>query len=209
MKTDYTDYSKYIKYIFGIILLLFLWSVFATKCSNQSKNEVIKVNVPEVKDSIIYATKVEYVEIASEPQKIYIEGEMYEVENPINDSIVNELMYKNDSLTILKKYLKAVGEKEQIRTFDKDGITVNVKSRTRGDLLEQSIDYTIKEKQIEIPKPKDKDVFSFLLGGGVKQNIEDRKLNFGVDAGIRVENVNVIFNANTNKEIGITILRSF
>jgi hypothetical protein len=131
---------------------------------------------------------------------------MYEIENPINDSIVNELYIATDSITLLKKYLNAVGEKEQTKTFEKGNLTVNVKSKTRGDLLEQSIDYTIKEHKIEVPKPKDN--FSFLLGGGVKQNIVDKKLNFGVDAGVRVKNVNVIFNANTNKEIGITILKT-
>lgn len=203
------DYTKYIKYIFGIILVLFLWSVFATRCSDKGHKETIYVKVPEVKDSIIYATKTEYIKLKSKPQKIYIKGDMYEIENPVNDSIINELYLANDSITVLKKYLKAIGEKEQIRTFEKDGLTVNVKSKTRGDLLEQSINYIIKEKQIEAPKHKDKDIFSFLLGGGVKQNIVDRKLNFGVDAGIRVKNVNVIFNANTNKEVGITVLKSF
>jgi hypothetical protein len=187
---------KYIPWIFVAILIF----MYFTK-DTETKINTIKVKVPEIKEVIEKETKIVYKKLKGDT--ITIQGDSVKIitENPVNKDLVDNYTKQKDSISKLKLYISSIEEKEQVRTFTKGFVTVNVTSKTRGYLLEQSIEYQQKEHIIEVEKPKDN--FGFLLLGGMT------KANFEVGAGIRIKKLSVLAKTSTNKEIGINIIKEF
>jgi len=185
--------------VFGLSVLLF------TCKRTEIKKETVTVKVPEKVVEIQTETKIKYIK--SKPEIIKIAGKEVEVENPVNIELAENFNKQTDSIKKLKLYLEAIAEKEQVRTFDKDGVTVDVKTKTRGDILNQSISLTIKEQKIEVPKKEDN--FGFLLSSGLMQNQATKNINFEAGAGIRIKKVGILLKGNTNREIGISLIKEF
>lgn len=186
--------TKSIPWIFVAILIF----MYFTK-DTETKINTIKVKVPEIKEVIKKETKIVYKK--QKGDTIKIAGDTIITENPVNKDLVDNYTKQKDSISKLKLYISSIEEKEQVRTFTKGFITVNVTSKTRGDLLDQSIEYQEKEHTIEVEKPKDN--FGFLLLGGMT------KTNFEVGAGIRIKKLSVLAKTSTNKEVGINIIKEF
>jgi len=111
----------------------------------------------------------------TEDSIVYKKGKTIYTENPFNHKMAEELIAAqraNDSLKVLNLYLSAIQERKQTRIFDDKYITVNVFSETRGELLNQKIDYKIKEREIEVPIPVKNTVFAAYAGGGVYYNFD-------------------------------------
>lgn len=191
-----------------IIILLVLFMLWFVQCGNNKEPQVIKIEVPERVIKIDKADSIVY--IPSKPQIIKIDGKEIQTENPVNLEMLKELIEaqrRGDSVEVLKKYIAAIGEKEQIRTFKQDGVKVDVTSKTRGDLLSQSVEVLIEKHNILVPIKEDK--FGFLASGAYKQNLDSKESNFEVGAGVRIKKISVLGNINTNKEVGVTLIKEF
>lgn len=191
-----------------IIILLVLFMLWFVQCGNKKEPQVIKIEVPERVIKIDKADSIVY--IPSKPQIIKIDGKEIQTENPVNLEMLKELIEaqrRGDSVEVLKKYIAAIGEKEQIRTFKQDGVKVDVTSKTRGDLLSQSVEVLIEKHNILVPIKEDK--FGFLASGAYKQNLDSKESNFEVGAGVRIKKISVLGNINTNKEVGVTLIKEF
>jgi hypothetical protein len=194
------------KYILNPWIIVFVMSVLLFTCKRtEVKKETVTIKIPQKIVQIDTAIKVVYKK--SKPEVIKIAGKEIEVENPVNIELAENFNKQTDSIKRLKLYLKAIAEKEQIRTFDKDGVKVDVKTKTRGDILNQSISLTIKEQKIEVPKKEDN--FGFLLSSGLMQNQATKNINFEAGAGIRIKKVGILLKGNTNREIGISLIKEF
>lgn len=190
-----------------IIVLLVLFMLWFVQCRKQEQ-PVIKVEIPERNIQIVKADSIVY--LPSKPQIIKIDGKEIQTENPVNLEMLRELIEaqkRGDSVEVLKKYIAAIEEKEQIRTFKKEGVKVDVTSKTRGDLLSQSVDVTIEKQTILVPQKEDK--FGFLAGAGYKQNLDSKESIFEVGAGVRIKKISVLGNVNTNKDVGVTLIKEF
>lgn len=191
-----------------IIILLVLFMLWFVQCGNNKEPQVIRIEVPERVIKIDKADSIVY--IPSKPQIIKIDGKEIQTENPVNLEMLKELIEaqrRGDSVEVLKKYIAAIGEKEQIRTFKQDGVKVDVTSKTRGDLLSQSVEVLIEKHNILVPIKEDK--FGFLASGAYKQNLDSKESNFELGAGIRIKKISVLGNINTNKEVGVTLIKEF
>ena len=198
--------EKIKNYILNPWILVFILSVLLFTCKRtEVKKEMVTVKVPEKTVEIQTETKIKYLK--SKPIIIKIAGKEVEVENPFNVELAERFIKQTDSINKLNLYLEAISEKEQIRTFDKDGVTVDVKTRTRGDVLNQSISLLIKEQKIEVPKKEDS--FGFLVTSGLMQNQANKNINFEAGVGIRIKKTGILVKGNTNKEIGISLIKEF
>lgn len=193
--------EKYIPWIIVAVLSVLLYT-----CSGEkSKPETVYIKIPEKIVEVKTETKIEYKK--SKPQIIEIAGKEIKTENPVNLELVENYNKQKDSIERLKLYLSAIQEKEQVRTFDKDGVVVDVTTKTRGDILNQSIVYKIKEHKIETQKKEDN--FGFLLSSGLMQNQTTKNINFEAGAGIRIKKVGILLKGNTNREVGINLIKEF
>jgi len=187
-------------------LIALTFSVLFFTCKRtETKVETVTVKIPQKVVEIQTETKIKYLK--SKPEIIKIAGKEIEVENPVNLELAENFNKQTDSIQKLNLYLKAIAEKEQVRTFNKDGVKVDVKTKTRGDILEQSVTCTVKEQKIEVPKKEDN--FGFLLSSGLMQNKATKDINFEIGAGIRVKKIGVLLKGNTNREVGISLIKEF
>lgn len=177
--------KKYWQYIVIGLLLIIL---FTRSCSNETPTTKIqKVFVPEVVDSI----KKPRVTIHVKDEKdsvIYKPGVVIYTENPVNDKMAQELiqaMKDQDSLKVLRLYLKSIGEKEEINIYDDKNQTIEVYTKVRGELLDQKISkYTIKQKEISIQVPIKETRFAVYVGSTLNYSSE-MKLNPSVQLGVQ------------------------
>jgi hypothetical protein len=194
------------KYILNPWIIVFILSILLFTCKRtEIKKETVIVKVPEKVVEIQTETKIKYLK--SKPEIIKIAGKEIEVENPVNLELAKNFIKQTDSINKLNLYLEAISEKEQIRTFDKDGVTVDVKTKTRGDILNQSITVSIKEQKTEVPKKLDN--FGFLVTSGLIQNQTNKNINFEAGVGVRIKKTGILVKGNTNKEIGISLIKEF
>jgi hypothetical protein len=192
------------KYVWQILLVIAIVILFVQRsCNKPNDTQTVKVTIPEKIVEIQKEIKIEY--LPSKPQKIYVAGKEVITENPVNEKMVKDFILTKDSVEILKKYTKAIEEKEQIRTFYKNGILVEVKSKVRGELLKQSIVATIKEYEQNIEAPI-KTKTAVYAGLGISDN---RRLdNFIIQAeiGLQIKRDIIFITADTKQNFGIKYL---
>lgn len=183
--------------IAGLVIFI-LWFV---QCGGRKV-----VTIPGKAGEIKTQTEIQY--LPSKPQTITIKGKdgkntTITVENPVNKELLDKYQEAKDSIAKLKLYAVAIEEKEQIRTFEQDGVKIEVKSKTRGDLISQSVKYQLPPQEIK------KDNFGFLTSGGINKTISTQNYNVQIGAGIRIKDISILVNANTNKQVGLTLIKEF
>tara|TARA_R110000782_G_scaffold184197_4_gene274431 strand:+ start:1721 stop:2329 length:609 start_codon:yes stop_codon:yes gene_type:complete len=192
-------------YIIAGLIIFLLWFV---QCGSSKEKTTTTVEIPAKEVTIEKPSDIVY--LPSQPQIIKIAGKEIRTENPVNKQMLTELIEaqrKGDSVDVLNKYISAIEEKEQIRTFEQDGVKVDVKSKTRGDLLEQSVKIKIEKQTVQVPIQKDK--FGFLGSASYRQHLVIPKPIIEIGAGIRIKKISLLGNINTNKEVGITLIKEF
>lgn len=191
------------KYIYPIIIVILLLIVFLQRsCNRPNDTQKVEVTIPAKTVEIQKETKIQY--LPSKPQIIKIAGKEIRTENPVNEEMLKDYILAKDSLQLLK-YAKAIEEKEQIRNFEKDGVVVDVKTKVRGELLEQSIIATIKEQKIKVEVPI-KTRTAIYLGGGISNNKD--LTNFAVQAelGLQIKRDIISITADTKQNFGLKYL---
>jgi hypothetical protein len=171
-------------------------------CNALNDTQKVEVTIPEKIVEIQKETKIEY--LPSKPKIIKVAGEKIKTENPVNEQMLKDYILTKDSLK-LAKYVKAIEEREQIRTFDKDGVTVEVKSKTRGELLGQSVVATIKEQKVKVEVPI-KNKWSVYTGLGLSNNRDLTNFVVQAELGLQIKRDIISITADTKQNFGIKYL---
>ena len=191
------------KYIWQILLVGAIIIIFAQRsCNAPNDTQKVEVVIPEKIVEIQKETKIQY--LPSKPQIIKVAGKEVRTENPVNEEMLKDFILTKDSLK-LAKYVKAIEEKEQIRTFDKDGVKVDVKSKVRGELLEQSIIATIKEQKVKVDVPV-KTRTAIYVGAGLSNNKDLSNFAVQAEVGLQIKRDIISITADTKQNFGIKYL---
>ena len=193
-----------IKYIYPITIAILLGYIFLQRsCNAPNDTQKVEVVIPEKIVEIQKETKIQY--LPSKPQIIKVAGKEVRTENPVNEEMLKDFILTKDSLK-LAKYVKAIEEKEQIRTFDKDGVKVDVKSKVRGELLEQSIIATIKEQKVKVDVPV-KTRTAIYVGAGLSNNKDLSNFAVQAEVGLQIKRDIISITADTKQNFGIKYLK--
>lgn len=101
-----------------------------------------------------------------------------------NGKLEQEFMNANDSLMQVI-YSKAIELKYFNHKWENDTISANVKGIVRGEIQNIALDYTIKSRTVEVPKPKE---VVFRMLGGVEVGNTTRFNDFRVKANVGFQN---------------------
>ena len=187
-------FKKYYKEFIIIILLVVIF-LMNTCGGSDKQTQKVKIKTPEVigkidKPSVILHHKSTHDSI------VYKKGKTIYTENPFNKELAEafkDIQKENDSLKLFTIYLKAIQERSETRVFDNGDITVKVLTKTRGEILDQSIDYKIKPREIKVDIPNKNSVFVVYVGGGLKSNINVGDLSPTGMLGIQNRKGNLLF----------------
>ena len=150
--------------IIGLIVYIFLFQ----KCENTKTivQEKIVEKFVAVKPDTVTITKTQFkTKLVKEYSYNEKEIEKMATEIAHLESIADSLAYSNHELSeIVSNYAKI---NEFKHTFSDDNLIVNVSGVTFKNIAERvKIDYEIKEKTIDVPKPK-QTAFRLLVGGSI------------------------------------------
>ena len=179
--------NKTIYIIIGSILLGTLL-FFTGRCTKECPTTIkeVTITVPEKTGSFPNPTILKPI---SSDIKTVIQLRDTVIEIPqVNQELMNKylaLEQENNSnkrdLDRFKMYADAISINEYEQTFDNDDVSLKVKAKTEGKLLELLIpEYKVKSKtystDVNIPKPKEK-VFSLNIGAGLTTTKDLNKLD--------------------------------
>lgn len=176
--------------IIGVLTLIILFNLNRSDETPSTRKQ--KVIVPEVIGKIDKPIGI----INHKGKKdsiVYKPGMVIRTENPINQKMAEELieaMKDQDTLKVLRLYLKSIEEREETHIYKDKNQTIEVYNKIRGELLEQKISkYTIDKKEIVtdvvIKEPK----FAIYTGASLQYNNELKLIpaaNLGVQVSKRL-----------------------
>lgn len=200
-----TDFKTKLYVAITIVGLIVIF-LFQRGCSTQPTQTKVKhtVTTPEkrgefktaeiikskgVKDSIIYRDKI------------------IKTENPFNKKLAKDFIAsqkENDSLKAIKLYLDAIQEKDGTYVFDNTDIKLNIKVRTRGEVLKIVPSYVIKESKQKVEVENKETVFATYVGGGVISSTKLDRLTPTVNLGLQNKKGDILYvQYGLDKSIGI------
>lgn len=127
----------------GILLLAMMFFVW-DRCTR--KDEVIEIPI-EIEVPVPVVER--YTDTIEKPVPVYIN-------NPINKELLSEnqdlldKFNKADSLLKIKQYEDAISIREYKETFEDTFQTIDVYTKTRGEMLQQYVHYKTKPRTIKI-----------------------------------------------------------
>ena len=103
-------------------------------------------------------------------------------------------------------YIDAIQIKEQLTTFDNKDLTLKVKSKVQGQLLNMSIaEYTIKEQKVKVEVPI-KTRTAVYVGLGVSDNKKLDNFLIQAEVGLQIKRDIIFLTADTKQNFGIKYL---
>jgi hypothetical protein len=189
-----------------IITLLLIVIFLQRSCSEPATQETIKteVTIPEKKGEI--KKFVEQINYKKKDSIVFVKGKVIYTENEIDKDLAEKYKKSVDSLEKFKMYINAVQIKEHTTIFDNKDLTLKVKSKVRGDLLNMTItEYKTKEQKVVVEVPI-KTRTAVYVGLGVSDN--KRLDNFTVQAevGLQIKRDILSITADTKQNFGLKYL---
>lgn len=181
----------------AVVIFLFF---MPTDCSCNGKKDTV---VPEIKGTMpaakpeskpIVSTEPIFVNTGvknrtSEKEVAYWKAEAKRLLDE-NQDMDNAFRNANDSLQQLL-YSKAIQINSFTHTWDNDTLKATVFGISRGEVQSIKLDYTIKERKIQVPKEKEV-VLRFMAGGGLGINSELNQPVLKANAGFQNKKGNII-----------------
>ena len=177
--------------ILSLLIIVFVQRSCSAQTPQTTKQKVI---VPEKKGE--FTTSVAIFHKKEKKDSIVYKTIVVKTENPVNKELVEKLkeaLKKKDTTSIIELYGDAIGEREETQVFDNKDINLEIKVRTRGELLELKPKYTIKEREEVVQVKQKETVFAVYVGGGLKTNIELGELSPTVNLGIQNKRGSIIY----------------
>lgn len=183
MESPLKHLERMVKNLIIIFLLSISISSLQKSCVNTSSKQVVTIpaKVGSFKDSIQYK-EVEKVR----ESLVYVKGKEVKVENPVNKELLEnfiQLQKENDSLKLLKLYVKAIEEREGNYTFNNEDMDLNIYTNVRGTILNIKPTYKIKERVLEVREKET--VFASYAGLSLGTTTDLTKLTPSLDLGIQ------------------------
>lgn len=149
------------------------------------------------------------------PDTVFIGGDPIYVPSPLDPELKAELEKSRNETERYKALAEANREREYSNDFEDEFVSINSKITVYGKLKDNQIKYIMKPRTVMVPETtiektvtKNKTV-GWLVGAGYKQNIETKLPNYEVNAGIRINKLNILVSGNTRKEVGAGIIVEF
>lgn len=195
------------KILLGIIAIALILFFMPTDCSCRGKKEIV---VPEIKgsttivnpeskpitnvDSVFNSSNNSNSSTGTKNAQVQKEAEYWKAEAKRllaeNQDMDNAFRNANDSLQQLL-YSKAIQINSFTHTWDNDTLKATVFGISRGTVERIKLDYTIKERKIQIPKEKEV-VLRLLGGGGFGMNTELNQTVLKANLGLQNKKGNII-----------------
>lgn len=200
--------------LLGIIIAL----LFIKSCAGENTETKITikdkpVKIEEVNGEIKLPTNQDEIPVA-EPDTIFL-GEPIYLPSPLDKTLAQELKIAKDSIERYKLLADAARKREYSSDFEDELVKINVHSTVFGKLDKNEIKYTLKERTVVVQETlvektttKNK-TFGLLMGGGLNKNLNTQQTNFELNAGIRINKVNILGSATTDKTVGLKTIIEF
>lgn len=194
MNSDYKEGNKSL--IAAIGLAVFIVILFFKSCGGDGE-KTVPVKLPEVKGKF-EAVKPEQIIISdkksanvqkvfgqnlSKKEREFLQSEIDRLLTE-NGKLEQEFMNANDSLMQVI-YAKAIELKYFNHKWENDTISATVKGIVRGEIQNIALDYTIKSRTVEVPKPKE---VVFRMLGGIEVGNTKQFNDFRVKANLGFQN---------------------
>ena len=189
--------------IVSLVVVIFL----QRNCSPQIKqyNDTQKVVIKEKVGSI--DKPITIIEIRKQRDTIKFNNQDIITESHVDKTMVKDYLLaqkENDSLKALNLYLRAIGEKSEIRTFDNRDLNLKVTTKTRGEILDMKIDYERKEFTEDVIVKQKETRFAVYTGAALGYTSDMNKIIPKVLIGVQNRKGDIIsFEAGTDKSIQI------
>lgn len=170
-------------------------SFTVNKCTKTQN--VVEVVIPK-KEGVF--TKTDTVYKTNIKTKFVYQKDTIELENPVNKQLAEEYIKQTDSIEKLKKYLKAIEEKEEVHLFNNKDLKIEIATKTRGEILKIIPTYTIHPQKIEVPQKKT--VFAIYTGGEIFNNLDGSGLGIKLNLGVQ-NNKGILFTGGVDNDKNI------
>lgn len=157
-----------------VFIIGFLLGCMVT-CSALEDETPIEIIVPEEKGEFVINPKEKEIEYRD---SIIYKNKIITIESPINKELYNNFVKAQDSLEQLKVFLNAITVREYQDSISDSNIRLDYYVKTTGTLDDFKLDYTIKEKKIEVPSKVEKN--NLYYGGGIYSNGDNLNLKGGL-----------------------------
>lgn len=193
------------KYTYPIIIIILLIVFFIERsCNKPNDMQKIEVVIPAKKGEI--KKSIEQVNYKKKDSIVFVKGKIVYTENEINKELAEKYKRATDSLVKFKMYIDAIQIKEQLTTFDNKDLTLKVKSKVQGQLLNMSIaEYTIKEQKVKVEVPI-KTRTAVYVGLGVSDNKKLDNFLIQAEVGLQIKRDIIFLTADTKQNFGIKYL---
>ena len=183
-----------LRYIQPIIIIVLGFILFTKGCSNNGDSDNgIKIDTTKV--AIDIPEKIGRFDTIVNPEPtivkdtVFIKGKIRTV-TKIDSTLYKQYRKVLDSIQRDSIFKEAIAIREYNETFEDSLVKLDIYSKVRGSLLEQSSDYIIKPQQIErldITRTITKErKFSLYIGGGLSVPTEiDQEVGFQGNLGIQ------------------------
>jgi len=187
--------------ILSLIIIIFV----QRGCSAQTSQSKQKVIIPEKKGEFKNPSAI--INSKGKKDSIVYKDKVVVTENPFNKKLAEDFILsqkENDSLKALKLYLNAIEEREQTYVFDNKDTKLEIYTKTRGEILNITPKYTIKEREETVTVKNKEIVFALYAGGGLKSNITLGELNPTINLGAQNKKGDILYvQYGTDKSIQI------
>lgn len=205
-----TDFKhKLILYI--TIGLLFISLFIQRSCSAQTTVKQ-KVFVPEKKGE--FKNPIAVINTKGKKDSIVWKDKIIKTENPVNKKLAEDFIAsqkENDSLKSLKLYLNAIEERDSEYIFDNKDLKLEIKTKTRGEILKITPKYTIKEREEVLQVKSKESVFAVYAGIGLETTTTLERLTPEINLGVqnRKGDLLLLKYGVTDKSIGVSYIHRF
>lgn len=196
------------KFYIGLIVIGLISIFFCQRgCSATSKGNVTKQSVVIPEKSGELKTPTVVIKNKGVKDSIIYRNVIIKTENPFNKKLAKDFIAsqkENDSLKTLKLYLDAIQEKDGTYVFDNNDIKLDIKIKTRGEVLKVTPTYTIKEQQQKVEVKNKETVFAIYLGGSIETTTTLDRLTPKVNIGIQNKRGDILsVQYGVDKSIGV------
>ena len=193
------------KLILYITIVLLIVALFIQRSCSAQTTVKQKVIIPEKKGE--FKNTIAIINNKGKRDSIIWKDKIIKTESPINKKLAEDFITsqkENDSLKSLKLYLNAIEERESEYVFDNKDLKLEIRTKTRGEILKITPKYTIKEREEVLQVKSKESVFAVYTGAALGYTSDMNKIIPKVLIGVQNRKGDIIsFEAGTDKSIQI------
>lgn len=200
--------------LYSTIVFLVVFIFIQRSCTAQTIQNTTKQKVWTKEKKGEFPSVTAIIKESNKKDSIVYRNKVVKTENPFNKKLAEDFIAsqkENDSLKALKLYLNAIEEKEKTYTFDNKDVTIEVYTKTRGDILKITPKYTLKSVEHEVEVLQKETVFAAFAGVGLETTTTLERLTPEVSVGFQNKKGTVLLfkYGITDKSVGVSYIHRF